>query len=265
MMQRINKGWLGALFASLALPLAGCGSDDSEVYKQAAVRARQTGERHGIAAIFGRRVVRITVLASILSLGVQGAAYSISNYVTSFLHLERGLPIATAGVLVMLNSAGGFFGFLTNAYVSDAVGRRQVFRLFGAGFVVTATVYLFAPLGSSALALGAVGFVYGFFQFGMYASFGAYFTELFPTELRGAGQAFAYNFGRAGSAAFVMFVPLVALSTGLSAAMGIMGAIGIAVVILSVMFLPETAGRELHDLQAMQEPLGAERPVAPAG
>jgi len=30
MMQRINKGWLGALFASLTLPLAGCGSDDSE-------------------------------------------------------------------------------------------------------------------------------------------------------------------------------------------------------------------------------------------
>jgi MFS family permease len=225
------------------------GSDDSEVYKQAAVRARQTGERHGIAAIFGRRVVRITVLASILSLGVQGAAYSISNYVTSFLHLERGLPIATAGVLVMLNSAGGFFGFLTNAYVSDAVGRRQVFRLFGAGFVVTATVYLFAPLGSSALALGAVGFVYGFFQFGMYASFGPYFTELFPTELRGAGQAFAYNFGRAGSAGFIMVVPLIALSTTLSSAMLVMAVSGVAILVGATMLLPETVGSELRGLE----------------
>jgi hypothetical protein len=83
----------------------------------------------------------------------------------------------------------------------------------------------------------------------MYASFGAYFTELFPTELRGAGQAFAYNFGRAGSAFFVMFVPLVALSTGLSAAMGIMGAVGIAIVALATAFLPETAGRALVDLE----------------
>ena len=86
----------------------------------------------------------------------------------------------------------------------------------------------------------------------MYASFGAYFTELFPTELRGSGQAFAYNFGRAGSAFFVMFVPLVALSTGLSAAMGIMGAVGICIVLLSIVFLPETAGSQLHDLDATE-------------
>ena len=49
----------------------------------------------------------------------------------------------------------------------------------------------FAPLGSSLWALVPAGMIYGFFQFGMYASFGPYFTELFPTELRGTGQAFA--------------------------------------------------------------------------
>jgi hypothetical protein len=98
----------------------------------------------------------------------------------------------------------------------------------------------------------------------MYASFGAYFTELFPTELRGSGQAFAYNFGRAGSAFFVMLVPLVALSTGLSAAMGIMGAIGIGIVVLAIAFLPETAGSTLHDLDA-PEPIPTGGPVAPAG
>src|SRR5207237_817266 len=138
---------------------------------------------------------------------------------TSFLNLERGLPMATAGLLVMGNSAGGFFGFLTNAYVSDALGRRQVFRLFGAGFAIMATVYLFAPLGNSIPLLALFGFAYGFFQFGMYASFGPYFTELFPTEMRGTGQAFAYNFGRAGSAVFIMLVPLVATSFPLSLAM----------------------------------------------
>ena len=61
-----------------------------------------------------------------------------------------------------------------------------------------------------------------------------------------------------------MFVPLVALSTGLSAAMGIMGAIGIGVVVLSILFLPETAGRELHDLDALEEPVATAGPVAPA-
>src|SRR5690606_13940345 len=194
-------------------------SDDSEVYRQAAARAKETGNRPSIAAIFAPGILRMTVLASMLSLGVQGAAYSISNYLTAFLSLERGLSMAIAGTLVMVNSAGGFFGFLTNAYLSDAVGRRNVFRLFGTGFVITASIYLFAPLGDSIPLLALCGFIYGFFQFGMYASFGPFFTELFPTEVRGTGQAFAYNFGRAGSAFFIMLVPLVALSMALSTAM----------------------------------------------
>ena len=175
------------------------------------------------------------------------------------------MSIALAGVLVMLNSAGGFFGFLTNAYVSDTLGRRKVFRLFGMGFVVTATIYLFAPLGSSAVALGLSGFVYGFFQFGMYASFGPYFTELFPTEVRGTGQAFAYNFGRAGSAFFIMLVPLVALSTTLSLAMLVVAVSGVAILIVATLLLPETAGRELHDMDEAAAQIVSQEGVAPVG
>ncbi len=244
--------WSGILPAGLIF-FVRRGTDDSEVYKRAAQRARETGERRTMAAIFAPNVLKITLLASLLSIGVQGAAYAISNYLTAFLSLERGLSIALAGTLVMINSAGGFFGFLTNAYISDAVGRRKVFRLFGAGFVVTATIYLFAPLGDSVIALGLTGFVYGFFQFGMYASFGPYFTELFPTEVRGTGQAFAYNFGRAGSAFFIMLVPLVALSTTLSTAMLIVAVTGVAILVLATILLPETAGRELHDMEGQAE------------
>jgi MFS family permease len=240
-------------------------SDDSEIYRQAAARARETGSRPSMAAIFAPGILRMTVLASMLSLGVQGAAYSISNYLTAFLSLERGLSMAVAGTLVMVNSAGGFFGFLTNAYLSDAVGRRNVFRLFGTGFVITATIYLFAPLGDSIALLALCGFIYGFFQFGMYASFGPFFTELFPTEVRGTGQAFAYNFGRAGSAFFIMLVPLVALSMALSTAMLLVAVGGVAILLVATMLLPETAGRDLSGGPEPIQPVPTQGPVPPAG
>lgn len=241
-------------------------SDDSEIYRQAAARAKETGNRPSIAAIFAPGILRMTVLASMLSLGVQGAAYSISNYLTAFLSLERGLSMAIAGTLVMVNSAGGFFGFLTNAYLSDAVGRRNVFRLFGTGFVITASIYLFAPLGDSIPLLALCGFIYGFFQFGMYASFGPFFTELFPTEVRGTGQAFAYNFGRAGSAFFIMLVPLVALSMALSTAMLLVAIGGVAILLVATMLLPETAGRDLTGgVGEPIQPVPVQGPVPPAG
>jgi len=256
--------WMGILPALLIF-FVRKDSDDSEVFRRANALAKQTGQRHSIAAIFTPKMLKFTALAAMLSLGVQGAAYSISNYLTSFLSMERGIGLATVGVLVLINSAGGFFGCLTNAYISDMVGRKNVFRLFGAGFVLTATLYLYAPLGSNLNLLAMCGFIYGFFQFGMYASFGPYFTELFPTELRGTGQAFAYNFGRAGSAFFIMGVPLLALSTTLSGAMVTFGIGGIAIVLLATLLLPETAGRELHNLGDPIDPNAAPTTAPPGG
>jgi MFS family permease len=239
--------WIGLAPAALIF-FVRRGSDDPEIYRKAAAKAAQTGQRATIASIFGRRMIRITALASLLSLGTQGAAFAISNYLTTFLTLERGLSLSVAGMCVMVNSAGGFFGFLANAYLSDHVGRRTAFRLFGVGFIVTASIYLFAPLGNAVAVLAGMGFVYGFFQFGIYASFGPFFTELFPTEMRATGQAFAYNFGRGFAAVFITGVPLLAAFIPLSASMAVFALIGMVCSILSTFALPETAGRMLHSL-----------------
>jgi len=239
--------WIGLLPAVLIF-FVRRGSDDPEIYRAAQRHAAQTGRRTTIASIFAPRMLRITVLASLLSLGTQGAAFGISNYLTSFLSLERGLSLSMAGVCVLFNSVGGFFGFLVNAYISDSVGRRGAFRLFGAGFIITAAIYLFAPLGNAPSILIPFGLIYGFFQFGIYASFGPYFTELFPTEMRATGQAFAYNFGRGGAALFIMAIALLSKTLPLSASMALIAIIGMACAVLTTLALPETAGRALHSL-----------------
>src|SRR5690606_20289298 len=176
--------WIGMLPALLVF-FVRRSDDDSDVYLE--TRRRLKAERRSVKpwAIFERRVLRITVLTALLAIGIQGAAYSISNYLSVFLQTERGLPGKVAGLYILINSFGGFFGAQVNAYLSDSFGRRTMFRVFGAGFVVMASFYLLAPLGNSAWTLLPAGLVYGFFQFGLYASFGPYFTELFPTEIRG--------------------------------------------------------------------------------
>ncbi len=244
--------WLGILPAGLIFFIRR-GTDDSEIFKQARQRALETGRRVNLASIFKPGMIRITALASLLAVGAQGAGYAVASYLTTFLGDERGLGTSLAGICVLFNSLGGFFGFLVNAYISDRIGRRNVFRLFGAGFVVTSSIYLFGPWGGNIYVLIPLGFIYGFHQFGIYASFGPYFTELFPTEVRGTGQAFAYNFGRACSALFVMVVPIVALSFPLSMSMAMVAICGIACALVATLFLPETAGRELHSLDDFEK------------
>ncbi|WP_343808863.1 MFS transporter [Alteraurantiacibacter aestuarii] len=245
-------GWRVAFWVGLAPALLiffiRRGSDDADVYKQARAKLKAENRTTGLGAIFSPKVLWITALASLLSLGVQGAAYSVANYLTTFMTVERGMTQSVAGYLVLINSLGGILGCLTNSYISDIAGRRKVFRIFGLGFVIMASVYLFGPWGDNLWLLVPIGMVYGFFQFGMYASFGPYFTELFPTEMRGSGQAFAYNSGRAGAALFILAVPLLATLIPLSAAMATLGIVGIACALIPTLLLPETAGRALLSL-----------------
>jgi MFS family permease len=253
--------WVGLLPALLIFFIRR-GSDDSEVFRKARERQRAENRGTSITAIFGSKIAGITLLAALLSLGVQGAAYSVANYLTTFMTQERGLTQSVAAYCVLVNSVGGFIGCLANAYLSDKYGRRAVFRLFGIGFIVMASIYLFGPWGGDIRLLIPIGMVYGFFQFGMYASFGPYFTELFPTEMRGSGQAFAYNSGRAAAALFILGVPLLAHSMALSAAMATLGIIGILFALIATLLLPETVGRplqSLHDLEPSPAPTSASR------
>jgi MFS family permease len=244
--------WVGILPALLVF-FVRRSDDDSEVYLQ--TRKRLQAEKRAVYpwAIFAPKVLRITLLTALLAIGIQGAAYSISNYLSVFLQKERGLSVGVAGIYILINSAGGFIGAQVNAYFSDRLGRRRMFRLFGMGFVLMASFYLLAPLGNSAWTLLPVGMVYGFFQFGLYASFGPYFTELFPTEIRGSGQSFAYNLGRAMSGlVFTIPVALIAQHYGVKISVGmlVMALSGIVLAIIATLMLPETAGRDLRQTDA---------------
>jgi MFS family permease len=241
--------WIGMLPALLVFFVRRA-DDDSDVYLQS--RRRLQAEQRTVRpwAIFAPKVLRITVLTALLAIGIQGAAYSISSYLSVFLQNERGLPATIAGLYILVNSAGGFIGLQVNAYLSDRMGRRQMFRLFGAGFVLMASFYLLAPLGNSAWTLLPAGLVYGFFQFGLYGSFGPYFTELFPTEIRGSGQSFAYNLGRAMSGlAFTMPIAWLITSGRVEISTGMLiGALsGIVLAVLATLMLPETVGRDLSE------------------
>ena len=85
--------------------------------------------------------------------------------------------------------------------------------------VATVLVYTMIPV-SDAMML-ALGFPLGFFASGTYSGIGAYFTELFPTRVRGSGMGFAYNFGRAVGATFPALVGVLSADMPLATAIGV--------------------------------------------
>jgi MFS family permease len=91
-----------------------------------------------------------------------------------------------------------------------------------------------------------LGFPLGFFASGVFSPIGAFFTELFPSRLRGSGQGFSYNFGRGIGALFPTLVGYLSSSVTLGQAIAIFAASAYVVMILGTSLLPETRGKELR-------------------
>jgi hypothetical protein len=90
-----------------------------------------------------------------------------------------------------------------------------------------------------------LGFPMGFFGAGVFSGMGAFYTEQFPTRVRGVGQGFAYNLGRAVGAFFPAMVGFLSGRMGLGAAIGTFAVIAYAIMAVAAFLLPETRGKSL--------------------
>ena len=154
------------------------------------------------------------------------------------------LSVLDSARYLAVSIAGAFCGYLTGGLLADRIGRRMTFLVFAMGAGAVAVTYTMVPFGNTAML--ALGFPLGFFASGVFSAMGPFFTEHFPTRVRGVGQGFAYNIGRATGALFPWLVGLVSARMPLSQAIGLFAAIAYSTMALSAFLLPETKGKVLR-------------------
>lgn len=196
--------------------------------------------------IFSPQVLRMTLIGALLGVGAHGGYYALMTWLPTFLKTERHLSVLGTGGYLAVVIVAFFCGCLASAQMLDRIGRRKTILLFAICCVLTVVAYLFLPLGNTAMLF--FGFPLGFFAAGIPASMGALFTELYPRGIRGTGVGFCYNFGRIVSAGFPVLVGHMSANMSLGTAIGIDAGLAYAIVVLSVLMLPETRGRALGEV-----------------
>jgi MFS family permease len=182
-----------------------------------------------------------TLKVALMVTGAQGGSYALSVWLPTFLKTERHLSSLNTGSYLLIHIFGAFIGFLVGAYLADAIGRKRTFIVSAVGSVLCLIVYLAAPISDGwMLVLGAP---LGFILYMMFSAMGPFMTELYPTEVRGAGQGFCYNSGRAMGALFPTLVGFLSDRLGLGTAILLFAVLGYGVMLLALMLLPETKGR----------------------
>jgi MFS family permease len=236
--------WIGLAPALLAVYVRKH-VQEPEIFRESQALHPSTDKHPNLAflKIFSPEILRITALASIVALGAQGGYYAINTWLPLYLN-SRGLNVTHTGGYLLVVILGSFTGYLVSAHLADRLGRKLTLVLFAALSALTVFLYTIVPI-SNTLTL-FLGFPLGFFPSGAFSPMGAFFTELFPTAIRGSAQGFSYNLGRGVGALFPALVGYVAIHMRLGHAIAMFAVTAYLLMILGVLLLPETRGAELE-------------------
>ncbi|HEY3927625.1 MAG TPA: MFS transporter [Candidatus Koribacter sp.] len=147
----------------------------------------------------------------------------------------------TTGLLVFLNLAGMFPGYISFGFVADRVGRRPAFFLYLFGAACLVPIYAAAREPWAILLLGAA---VAFFGTGFFSGSGLVGSELFPTRVRARALGLTYNGARMLSAIAPYVIGALSLHHGLSGAF-VLCAVGFLLAACTALLLPETRGQDL--------------------
>ncbi|HSL56721.1 MAG TPA: MFS transporter [Acidimicrobiales bacterium] len=175
-----------------------------------------------------------------------------SQFQNEFLRTERGFSATRISVFTLITSTPAGIGVAVGGRLADVRGRRLVgaVGLIG-GTVLTVGFYL-----SSGSALWVTSTLGSMIAAATVPALGVYGPELFPTSKRGRANGIITVVGVAGSSVGLLLAG--ALSDGLGslgAAMLVLAAGPLILAGLVLAFFPETAHRELEELNPGDEPV----------
>jgi MFS family permease len=231
--------WLGILPAGLAIYVRKHVAEP-QIFRE--TRTAAGGGSTSFLRIFSPSILRVTALASLVALGAQGGYYAINTWLPLYLN-SRGLTVMHTGGYLLVVIAGSFSGYLVSAYLADRIGRKATLVLFAIGSFIAVFCYTVLPISNHVMLV--LGFPLGFFPSGSFSPMGAFFTELFPTSIRGSGQGFSYNLGRGVGALFPTLVGYFSTRLKLGHAIALFAVIAYLLMIVGVLLLPETRDVEL--------------------
>jgi MFS family permease len=198
--------------------------------------------------LFSRSYARSTIALLLVNFFGLFAWWGLFTWIPPYLSLPvsqggRGFGVmSTTALLLFLNLAGMFPGYLTFGWVADRLGRRNGFILYTLIAALLVPLYAMAHSEWVLLFLGAL---VAFFGTGFFSGSGIIGSEIFPTRLRARALGLTYNGARTLSAIAPFVIGRVGQVKGLGWAFYLCAASFLLATLVATQ-LPETRGKRLE-------------------
>lgn len=261
-------GALGAGIALWLLPIADTGERAWRILYVASLLFLPVVARFGRLVPESRRFTRVhrnvplaghyrrLVLVAGIFLLFNIFAGPQSQFLNEYLRDERGMSAAMISLFTVLTATPAGIGIVAGGRLADTRGRRAVGAVAAsAGAVLTTLTFAFAgPAMWLAALLG------GIVAAAMLPAVTVYGPELFPTSLRGRANGIVSMTAMGGSVIGLVAAGRLEEHLGsFGRAMGLLAVAPLAMAVVILLFLPETAHRELEELnpEDLSSPAGA--------
>jgi MFS family permease len=189
----------------------------------------------------GRRLWLLAASTFLLALFTVPA----SQFQNEFLRDERGFSAARITLFIIATNTPGVIGIVAGGRWADTHGRRVIGAIGitgGVGFTVLMFFSHGWPLWGWSITASIIGAM-------TVPALGVYGPELFPTSLRGRANGLIFGLGRVGSVVGLLAVGVLSDRFGsLPPAFALLALGPAALAILILIAYPETAGKELEEL-----------------
>lgn len=207
-------------------------------------RQQADGTRKVNVRLLFRRSTRAPLfLALLFTFFGQYLFWGVVSFLPTYLVQVNGMTLARSIVFLLIQQAGTIVGFVGFASLVDRWGRRPTFVCYLL-LAISAILLLTAVKGSGAAIVAS--FLAGAGVMGIVAGVGPWAAEMVHSSpVRALSMGFIYNGGRVGGAIAPSVIGTLAISaTGFK--LGLLTAAAAAAAgIVTMLFAPETKGREL--------------------
>jgi MFS family permease len=187
-----------------------------------------------------------------------------SQFRNEFLRDDRSMSAAAISVFIMATSTPAGIGIVVGGRLADTRGRRVV----GATGIAVGTVLLALSFSVEGAAMWVSALVGGIFAAALVPTITVYGPELFPTSLRGRANGLVSMTAMGGSVVGLVAAGRLHESLGsFGSALGVLAVAPLVMAAIVLALFPETARRELEDLNPEDRDRPAPDPgaAAPAG